>query len=91
MLVAKKCSKCNAAMHIHSQGPRSYSKIIFAGCEPCLIKLRIKKISDGEVKLLGRRSTKRIRCCKCMKINLIAAFEEVNDGIQHGKSQEDIR
>lgn len=82
MLVAKKCSKCNNALHIHSQG----KEVIFSGCEPCLIKLRIKKISDDEVELVGRRSTKRVRCSSCMKTNLIAAFEEVKDGDNQGIS-----
>lgn len=78
LLLAKKCNKCHNPMYIHiTDAPDP----IFTGCEPCVVDLRIEKISDQEIVIKGRRSSHQVRCASCKtRKHLINSFVEVEDG-----------
>jgi hypothetical protein len=74
-LIAKKCQHCSSAMHIH----RKDDFITFAGCEPCVVNLRMQATGDKEMTITGRRSTKVVRCQNCHHRHLLSSFEEIKD------------
>jgi hypothetical protein len=71
LLVAKKCS-CKRAMHMHRKG----DDIIFSGCLPCIVDIKIERTKDG-ANITGNRSTKRVRCSECNLVHLISGFEKI--------------
>lgn len=71
LLVAKKCS-CAQAMYMHRKG----EEIIFSGCLPCIINIKIERTKDG-ANIVGNRSTKRVRCSGCNLVHMIFSFEKV--------------
>ena len=75
-LVAKKCDHCNSAMHIHRKG----DDIIFSGCEPCIIDIRLERVGEDQALIKGRQSSKAVRCVGCHHKHLLRTFEEVKDG-----------
>lgn len=81
-LVAKKCDKCSQAMHIH----RKDDTVIFAGCEPCIIDLRIERVGEDQALIKGRQSSKAVRCVNCHKKHTLRTFEEVKDGSGQGEA-----
>lgn len=74
-LVAKKCQHCSQAMHIHRKG----DDVIFSGCEPCIIDIRLERIGEDQALIKGRQSSKAIRCVNCHKKHTLRTFEEVKD------------
>lgn len=76
LLVAKQCQHCKQAMYVHRQD----DKITFAGCEPCITDIKLERVSDKEINIKGKRSTRAVRCQNCKRKHLLSSFEEVKDG-----------
>ena len=74
-LVAKPCQYCKQPMHIH----RKDDTVIFAGCEPCIIDIRLERIGEDQALIKGRQSSKAVRCVNCHHKHLLRTFEEVKD------------
>lgn len=77
MLVAKRCTKCKAAMYINGKD----KKVEFINCEPKLVDMHIRKVK-GTISLVGYSSNKTIRCVDCSQLALVKSFIEVKDGSQ---------
>ena len=75
-LLAKICDKCNRPMHVH----KTDKETIFAGCEPFITNLRLKRKNENEILIVGNRSDKTVLCCSCKRRHLLRSFEEVKDG-----------
>jgi hypothetical protein len=78
LLVAKVCGNCKQAMHVHRIG----DKIVFAGCEPYLINLRVEIQPNAYTSIKSKRSTKTVYCVECGQKCLLSSFEEVKSGNQ---------
>lgn len=77
ILVAKQCSHCSNAMHIHKNGDKDP---ILTGCAPCIVDIHI--VEDKDTLLIkGKQSSKAVRCIKCVRKHLLSSFEEVKDGL----------
>ena len=75
-LLAKICDKCQRPMHVH----KTDKETIFAGCEPFITNLRLKRKNENEILIVGNRSDKTVLCCSCKRRHLLRSFEEVKDG-----------
>ena len=75
-LIAKECQHCKQAMHIHRKG----DEVTFAGCEPCIVDIRLERSGENEMTIKGMRSTKCVRCQSCKRRHLLSSFVEIEDG-----------
>lgn len=75
-LVAKKCNHCGLALHLHRVG----DNVTFSNCEPSLVDIKIEKTGLDEMTIIGRRSTKAVRCQGCKKRHMLSTFEDITDG-----------
>lgn len=75
VLVAKKCEHCGTPMYIH----RVDQQVVFAGCEPTIVGIKIDSSVADNVLITGKRSSKSIRCQNCRRRHLIRSFEDINE------------
>ena len=61
-------------MHIHQT---DLSDPNFIGCEPTITKIKLKKQSNNSLEIVGKYSTKQIRCELCGTVCLVSSFNEV--------------
>lgn len=82
ILLAKICDKCQKPMHVH----KTDKETIFAGCEPFITNLRLKRKNENEILIVGNRSDKTVLCCSCKRRHLLRSFEEVKDGVRQNET-----